>query len=168
MAGQLFIIDTSCLIQAHRIYYPFDIAPSFWDFMKLHFSRGTFILTNKVEDEIGKGKDELANWIHAQLPASIAVDCHADTNIMAHYGNIMVWGNNHPQYAPLAKRTFSDFENADPFIVATAIQKSAIVISQEISAPTSQKAIKLPDVCSNFNVTHNDTFALLRRFGFTM
>jgi hypothetical protein len=168
MASTVYIIDNSCMTQAQRVYYPFDIAPSFWDFMRQHFLSGTFILTNKVADEIKKGKDDLDNWVQTQLTSSIELDCHAEPNIMAHYGNIMAWGNGHPQYNVLAKTEFSDFDNADPFAVAAAIEKSAVVVSQEISAPLSKKNIKLPDVCSQFGLTHIDTFALLRTFGFTM
>jgi hypothetical protein len=168
MAEPIYIIDTSCLTQAHRVYYPFDIAPSFWDFMKQQITAGTFIMTNKVYDEIARGKDDLTNWTDTQLPPTIILDCHADANIMAHYGNIMTWGNSHSQYMPLAKTEFSDFDNADPFVVATAMEKTAIVVSQEISAPASKKNIKLPDVCNQFGISHFDTFTMLRTFGFTM
>lgn len=168
MAAPVYIIDTSCLTQAHRVYYPFDIAPSFWDFMKFHFTNGNFIYTNKVAFEIARGNDALTNWAQSQIPSSAELDCHADANIMAHYGNIMSWGNGHSQYSSLAKSDFSDFDNADPFAVATALTKSAIVISQEISALSSKKNIKLPDVCSQFGISHIDTFTLLRTFGFTM
>lgn len=168
MAASFYIIDTSCLTQAHRVYYPFDIAPSFWDFMKQQLTAGTFIMTNKVYDEIAKGKDDLTNWTETQLPSAIILDCHADTNIMAHYGNIMTWGNSLAQYNSLAKTEFSDFDNADPFEIAVAIEKTAIVVSQEISAPASKKNIKLPDVCTQFGITHTDTFTLLRTFGFSM
>ena len=168
MAATVYIIDTSCLTQAHRMYYPFDIAPSFWDFMQINFTAGTFIMTNKVYDEIAKGKDLLTNWTQTQLTSSIILDCHADANIMSHYGDIMTWGNNHSQYNSLAKTEFSDFDNADPFAVATAIEKTAVVVSQEISATGSKKNIKLPDVCSQFGISHFDTFTLLRTFGFSM
>ncbi|MBL0146082.1 MAG: DUF4411 family protein [Chitinophagaceae bacterium] len=163
-----FIIDTSCLTQAHRVYYPFDIAPSFWDFMLQHFTSGNFILTNKVVDEIAKGKDDITNWMESQLSPSIELNCHEDANIMLHYGSIMAWGNSQAQYTSLAKSEFADFDNADAFLVATAIEKAVIVVSQEISAPLSKKSIKLPDVCTQFGVTHIDTFTLLRTFGFTM
>jgi hypothetical protein len=168
MATPAYIIDTSCLTQAHRMYYPFDIAPSFWDFMKTHFVNGHFILTNKVADEIAKGKDALTNWVQTQLPSSLELDCHSDSAVMAHYGTIMTWGSGHPQFTQLAKTEFADFENADPFVVAAALAKGAIVVSQEISAPAAKKNIKLPDVCAQFHVTHIDTFTLLRTFGFTM
>jgi hypothetical protein len=166
MVAPVYIIDTSCLTQAHRVYYPYDIAPSFWDFMKQKFANGSFIYTNKVAYEIARGKDDLSNW--AQTEIAPALDCHADANIMTNYGQIMVWGNSHTQYTILAKQEFADFTNADPFVVATAIEKSGIVVSQEVSAPSSKKNIKLPDVCAQFNITHIDTFTLLRRFGFTM
>ncbi len=168
MAGPIYIIETSSLTQANRVYYPFDIAPTFWDFMKTHFTNGNFILINKVADEIAKGKDALTNWMQTQLPPTIELDCHADGNIMTHYGNIMLWGNNNTQYSTLAKLEFSEFDNADPFVVATAIEKKAIVVSQEISAPSSKKNIKLPDVCNHFDISHIDTFTLLRTFNFTM
>jgi hypothetical protein len=168
MSPLVYIIDTSCLTQAHRVYYPYDIAPSFWNFMKQKFSDGSFIFINKVIDEIERGKDDLTNWLQTEINYALNIDCHSDENIMTNYGEIMVWGNSHLQYTPLAKQDFADFTNADPFVVATAIEKSAIVVSQEVSAPSSKKNIKLPDVCSQFNVTHIDTFTLLRKFGFTM
>jgi hypothetical protein len=61
MVAPVYIIDTSCLTQAHRVYYPYDIAPSFWDFMKQKFANGSFIYTNKVAYEIARGKDDLSN-----------------------------------------------------------------------------------------------------------
>ena len=168
MSTSFYIIDTSCLTQAHRVYYPYDIAPSFWDFMKQKFLDGSFIYTNKVADEIERGKDALTNWVQIEITPALELDCHADANIMANYGQIMIWGDGHQQFTTLAKQEFADFTNADPFVVATAIEKSAIVVSQEVPAPGSKKNIKLPDVCKQFNVIHLDTFTLLRRFGFTM
>jgi hypothetical protein len=168
MPAPVYIIDTSCLTQAHRVYYPFDIAPSFWNFMKQQFAAGQFIYINKVADEIGRGNDALTSWAQTEIAPALELDCHADANIMGHYGQIMIWGNGHAQYNALAKQEFSDFSNADPFVVATAIEQSAIVVSQEISAPQSQKSIKLPDVCNQFGIQHIDTFTLLRSYGFTM
>jgi hypothetical protein len=136
--------------------------------MKNHFINGTFILTNKVEEEIAKGKDALMNWVQTQLTGVVILDCHADANIMAQYGTIMTWGSGHLRYNSLAKREFADFDNADPFVVAAALQNSAVIVSQEVSAPLSQKSIKIPDVCGQFSVKHIDTFTLLRTFGFTM
>jgi hypothetical protein len=163
-----YFIDTSSLTQAHRVYYPFDIAPSFWNFMKTNFINGNFILINKVKDEIDWSSDDLTNWLHTEIPSSLLLNCHVDPGIMTHYGSIMVWGNGHPQFNNDAKAVLSEFDNADPFIVAASLAKSGIVVSQEVSAPFSKKNIKIPDVCSEFGIQHIDTFTLLRKFGFTM
>ncbi len=168
MATDVYIIDTSCLIQAHRQYYPFDIAPSFWDFLEQEFKKGNFILINKVQEEILRGKDKVSDFVQLRLPASCLLDCHSDQQIMNNYGEIMAWGNSNPRYNPQAKRDFAEFEHADPFLVATAMTISGTVVSQEVSDPLTKRIIKLPDVCTQFNVPHCDTFTLLRRFGFRM
>lgn len=164
----IHIIDTSCLTQAFRVYYPFDIAPSFWNFLKHAFANGNLVMTNKVCDEIERGNDLLTTWLKTEVPSNLHLDCHANANIMANYAAIMNWGNAHTQYLPNAKRIFSEFDNADPFIVAAAIEKTALVVSQEVSAPNAKNNIKLPDVCNQFAVSHIDTFSMLRGFGFTM
>jgi hypothetical protein len=168
MSSAIYILDTSCLTQAHRIYYPFDIAPSFWDFLKKHVASGDFVVINKVADEIARGRDILATWVNSNIPVSEQLDCNTEAGILNHYASIMTWGSSHPQFSTLAKKEFADFENADPFIVAAALEKSATVVSQEISATSSKKNIKLPDVCSQFRINHIDTFTLLRIYGFTM
>ena len=92
MSTSFYIIDTSCLTQAHRVYYPYDIAPSFWDFMKQKFLDGSFIYTNKVADEIERGNDALTNWVQTEIVLALELDCHADANIMTNYGQLMGLG----------------------------------------------------------------------------
>lgn len=161
-----FIIDTSCLTQAFRVYYPFDIAPSFWKFIKDGIVSGDFIIIDRVHAEIFRGNDDLKKWLVTEIPSASILHC--DVATMAHYGSIMQWGNNHSQYNYNAKMDFSEFDNADPFVVASAKTHTASVVSQEISAPASVKNIKLPDVCSSFSVHHIDTFSFLRTHGFSM
>lgn len=161
-----FILDTSCLTQAFRFYYPFDIAPSFWNFIKRGILSNQFIIIDKVHAEICRGNDDLKTWLITEIQISTIFQCDAAT--LGHYASIMLWGNNHGQYNYNAKTDFSEFDNADPFVIASAISNSANVVSQEISAPTSVKNIKLPDVCTQFNVTHFDTFGFLRANGFSM
>ncbi len=161
-----FILDTSCLTQAFRFYYPFDIAPSFWNFLKEGLLSNQFIIIDKVHTEICRGNDDLKIWLNTEIQTSAIFQCDAVT--FGHYGLIMQWANNHNQYNYNAKSDFSEFENADPFVVASAISNSADVVSQEVSAPASVKNIKLPDVCTQFNVRHFDTFSFLRTNGFSM
>lgn len=164
---QGFIIDTSCLVQAYRGHYPFDVAPSFWLFMKEQFQNGRFILTSKVFNEIKKGNDDLCEWTKNHI-GSMEFKCHEDMNVMTNYASIMLWATSHPRYSSLAKQIFADYETADPFLVATAMANQGIVVSQEISALQAKSSVKLPDVCSQFNILHLDTVSLLRQLGFSM
>jgi hypothetical protein len=161
-----FILDTSCLTQAFRVYYPFDIAPSFWEFIKRGIVSGRVIIIDKVHAEICRGNDDLKTWLDTEIAPKDIFHCDAAT--LTHYASIMKWGNGHQQYNYNAKLDFSEFDNADPFVVAAAKALTATVVSQETSAPSSVKNIKLPDVCINFNVPHLDTFSFLRSQRFTM
>ena len=58
-----YVIDTSVLIEAHRTYYAFDIAPSFWEMIEHNFKEGHIISIDKVYEELKKGKDVLFDWI---------------------------------------------------------------------------------------------------------
>ncbi|MCY4482820.1 MAG: DUF4411 family protein [Spirochaetaceae bacterium] len=51
---------------------------------------------------------------------------------------------------------------ADGWLVAYARVHRAIVVTNEQSAPESRREIKLPDVCDQFEVKHENTFAMLR------
>lgn len=44
MGDQIFIIDANTLIAPYRIYYPFDIAPSFWEQMKGKILDGSVVI----------------------------------------------------------------------------------------------------------------------------
>jgi hypothetical protein len=167
-SGIPYILDTSCLTQAFRVYYPFDIAPSFWDFFKNRITGGDFIIIDKVYDEISRGNDDLKTWLQSEIPGSVILDCNGNPRILSNYGALMKWANGHASYNTRAKSDFAEYDNADPWNVAVAIESNAFIVSQEVSAPGSQKNIKLPDVCSQFNVQHIDTFMLLRAVGFKM
>lgn len=161
-------MDTSCLTQAYRQYYSFDIAPSFWDFLRKSFENGLLKCNDKVHDEIQKGGDDLADWLKTVVNKDAFVDTKSDATVLEHYGLLMNWANDHPNYNPIAKADFAAYENADAWVVATAMENGLVVISQEISAPDAKRTIKLPDVCKQFNIKHVDTFTFLREAGFRM
>lgn len=163
-----YIIDTSSLIQAYRVYYSFDIAPSFWAFMKVQFDNGLITTIDKVYEEIMWGNDDLSNWLKTDIRKSILIDTKIETGILLQYGYLMNWASNHSVYNANAKADFADFENADPWVVASAINKSLTVVSQEVSVPMAQRIIKLPDICTHFSVRHIDTFTFLREVNFKM
>lgn len=164
----VYIIDTSSLTQAYRTYYSFDITPSFWAFLKQEFSTGRLISNDKVYDEIMWGSDDLATWLKSEISKTSFIDTKNEAAILTHYAAIMNWSSAHVSYNQNAKNQFADFDNADPWTIACALDKKLTVVSQEVSAPLAQRAIKIPDVCNSFNIRHIDTFGFLREVGFKM
>lgn len=51
---------------------------------------------------------------------------------------------------------------ADGWLVARVLVRDANVVTREQSAPESRKEIRLPDVCDQFGVRRDNTFATLR------
>lgn len=163
-----YLIDTSCLVQAFRAYYPFDIFPGLWDFFKKKINGGNIILIEKVANEINRGNDELKDWMNDEINTSLILNVTSDVEILSNYAALMQWADKNAHYLPQAKADFAEFELADPWLVATAISKNLVLVSQEIAAPASKKIIKLPDVCQQFDIKHITTIDLLRTFKFSI
>ena len=71
-----------------------------------------------------------------------------------------MWVQRHPRYFDLAKAKFAT--GADGWLVAYARIHGSTVVTNEQSAPESRKEVKLPDVCDQFEVRRDHTFAMLR------
>ncbi|NLJ80803.1 MAG: DUF4411 family protein [Firmicutes bacterium] len=48
-----YAIDANILISAHRLYYPFDVAPAFWRQLTEKGS-GNIVLVDRIRGEISK------------------------------------------------------------------------------------------------------------------
>ena len=57
-----YILDANVFIEAAKRYYAFDIAPLFWDGLKLHANAGRVKSIDRVKDEIDRGNDQLKDW----------------------------------------------------------------------------------------------------------
>lgn len=53
---QKYVLDTNVLTQANRVYYSFDIAPAFWDFLITSAKSVEIVSVDRVFDEIQKRK----------------------------------------------------------------------------------------------------------------
>ncbi|MFZ4526127.1 MAG: DUF4411 family protein [Chlorobium sp.] len=62
----VYLLDANVLISAARLYYAFDIVPSFWNTLVQRASYGKIISIDRVCDEINRGDDELVTWINGQ------------------------------------------------------------------------------------------------------
>ena len=159
----LYLIDTNILITAHKITNPIDIHPTYWEKLKEVFGRPDVLSIDKVKDEIFYFEDDLSNWCKENI------DDHfwkSSENSIQEYAEIQNWASN-KNYNQRALVEFADYKNADPYLVAFALQNKRTkntditIVTLEVSAPESKKNVKLPDVCTDFQVqflNNNDFF----------
>ena len=58
-----FCLDANVLIQAKNGPYPFDIFPSFWNWLDEQFANGTVYSSIFVYEELAKYDDQLSEWV---------------------------------------------------------------------------------------------------------
>jgi len=68
---KVYLMDSNTFIAPFKMYYPFDFAPSFWDFLGSNISDGKIVVLKKVYDEVAKGTDDLSVWIEGLGLATI-------------------------------------------------------------------------------------------------
>ena len=149
-------LDSHVLMEAHRRYYSFDIAPGFWSAIEAHTKAGALRSPRNVLREIEESKDELTTWARGE-GRDLFVEAAKDEQQAV--GDISQYVlDNYPTaeaHAFLAK--------ADPWVIGHALIDKGIVITQETKVTSISKKVKIPNVCDHFKVDWFDTFALLKR-----
>lgn len=112
-----------------------------------------------------KGNDDLAAW--AKNKFSFAFEkTKDDSDILINYSKLMKWANEQSQFYQLAKDEFARVDNADAWVIAYAIAKNVVVVTQEVLNKESKRKIPIPNVCDAFDIKSIDTFTLLRELNF--
>lgn len=157
-----FCLDANVFIQAHRFYYAFDIAPSFWEGLLFHAENGNICSPIAVFHEIS-GDDELAQWVKEYRTILFEEPDDQINDIFAQIANYVS-----ENYEPHQIAEFLD--GADPWVIAHAKSKNYIVVTQEkLKVEERSPAtglisgkIKIPNICSVFDVQWINTFQLMR------
>lgn len=58
-----YLLDSNVFITPHRLYYPFDFAPGFWDQLAEKLKLDNVTVLDVVVSEVSKMEDELSSWI---------------------------------------------------------------------------------------------------------
>lgn len=167
---EIFIVDTNTFITPYKSYYPFDIAPSFWEFFKNNIENGNIIIIDKVFNEIIKGKndDELSKWIKGISSKQIN---KPTKEIIDFYREIINYINNNTTYHDNATKVWSESDCADPWLIATAkAYNSTLTTLEKTNNPAKNKLTKeakIPDIASEFEVECCDLYEMIRRLKFT-
>lgn len=160
-AEPAYIVDSDVFITAKNRYYAFDICPGFWDSL-IHGSEvGQLRSIDKVRQELlnGRPDEDLVQWTSKRVPRAFFLST-AGQDVVAAFGEVMLWVQRSTQYFDRAKAEFAT--KADGWLVAYAMVHGVRVATNEQSNPDSRKEVKLPDVCIQFGVAYEDTFAMLK------
>lgn len=161
MNGDRYVLDTSVFIEAARRYYALDLAPRFWESLVEHARTGRVMSIDRVQEELGRGKDGLASWANERFgSAFVPTD---SPQVIAGYREVMEWVQSQDQFSDAAKADFAS--KADGWLVAYARASGCVVVTQEVLNPDVRRKVPIPNLCEAFHVHWVDTFTMLRKLG---
>ena len=159
-----YLFDANILITSHRVMYPFDIAPSFWNQLIEKASEKIYII-EKVNDEIEKGEDELSDW-YIQNKDKFNILGIPEEEVIEAYGKIINNINENEQYKQSAKDEFASI--ADFWLCAYGLAYDYTIVTFEKYNPNSKKKIFIPNVCNEYNIKYIDLLQFMRETGFRL
>ena len=163
---KVFLVDTNFFIQAHRVTYPLDVVPSFWNKVKQLADSDRIISIDKVKNEIYGNEDELKEWCQMHLKEEFWLET---SSAMEEYSTLANWSvNQKNRYTQNAIYEFLDSENADAFLLAYALadRETRTIVTYE-KADKKKSIIKIPEVCSAFNISYVDPITMFRELNET-
>jgi hypothetical protein len=135
-----YSVDTSGWLDGWQRHYPPDVFPSLWSKIDGRIAAGEIISSEEVYLELKRKDDDLHDWIQARkqmlVPLDEAVQLRAAA--LVH------------EFLRLVD-TLRGRSKADPFVIATALERGAVVVTGE---PLTGKLDKprIPDVCQAKNI----------------
>lgn len=163
MNGPSFLLDSNCLIQAHRQTYPLDVAVSFWAKIKQLADEGKISSIDKVKAELGRNKDALHSWCTANLSRDFFLN---SAPVISQYAQVIqTAGNRIPPYTQRALTTFYDADEADAWLIAHALQRGISIVTHEVSQPAGIANVKIPDICRLLNISTITIIEMFRALG---
>lgn len=158
MAGNpsKYVIDTCSLIKLREDYPP-DIFPNVWEKMSLLADSGTLISSDEVFEELNVD-EAIGDPVLAWAEDHRSIFYPLDGFIQGKASEIL---SSFPGLLDL-KRNKS---GADPFVIATAIYFSCIVVTDELPTKNSNGRVKIPDVCSKLSISNINLIEMMRAEG---
>jgi hypothetical protein len=158
----LYVLDANVFIGAHRGYYAFDIAPSFWKTLVSLADDSKICSIDKIQQEIinpnDDDPDELQEWTSENFREYFEKTDASD--VLQNYASIQQWAFNESQFTDAAKDEFA--RNADAWLISYAKAKGYTLVTHEVYNPESRKRILIPVVCEIFEVKCINTFEMLK------
>ena len=129
-----FCVDTSAWLDGWRRNYPRDVFQTLWTRIEELVDQGEIIASEEVYVEIAKKDDDLHEWIQARKAMLVAPEEAVQLRVAALLGKY-----------PRLVDTLKGRSQADPFVIATAMERGAVVVTGE-QIGTAEKP-RIPFVC---------------------
>ena len=161
-----FILDANSFIEPYRIYYPFDLASSFWRQMfDCITNNENVIILDVVYKEILRLDGELSVWMK-NIPKNKIINQLNKITIEI-YADIIKFIITSGYYRQEAARVWTANLVADPWIISYASYSNATIITHEkkriLYLTAKSKIVKIPEVADRFNIKCENLFYFMRK-----
>ncbi len=153
-----YLLDANVLMEAKRRYYRFGLCPGFWECLAWQYKQGTLGSIDRIKKEIDQGKDDLTEWAKKSAPKGFFA-ATTEPAVAAWFGKMVAWAQGEAQYLPEAKSEFA--MGNDVWLIAYAKQHELTVVTHETYDAQIRNRVKIPNVCTAFDVPYIDTFDML-------
>lgn len=153
-----YLIDANIFITAHRQYYSFDIAPSFWEQI-VDKASNRIVIIEPVKKEILRGEDILADW-YISVCTNFLVLGIPDSVVLEAYRKIINSINENNQYRQSAKEKFAGV--ADSWLCAYGLAYNYTIVTCETYKAEIKNNIKIPNVCKEFGISYINLSQFMR------
>ncbi len=134
-----FCVDTSGWLDGWDRYYPRDVFPSLWQNVEQRVSGSDIIASEEVYVEVQKKDDDLHEWMKQRkfmlIPANESIQRRV-AEVLATY--------------PRLVDTLKGRSQADPFVIATAVETGSIVVTGESFGSATKP--RIPFVCQQLGI----------------
>lgn len=136
----IFCFDTSAFLDAWTRSYPPDVFPPLWRAIEDEIAAGRIIAPEEVRVEFAKKDDSILKWAKKQRELFVDLDNAQQLTVSEILSRF-----------PKLIDTRRGRSGADPFVVALAKVRGAVVVTGE-NDDGSPKSPKIPTVCTAYGV----------------
>ena len=136
----IFCFDTSALLDAWTRSYPVDVFPQLWHAIEDLIASGRAIAPEEVRVELAKKDDSILKWAKKQRGLFVDLDDAQQVSVSEILSRF-----------PKLIDTRRGRSGADPFVIALARVRGAVVVTGENDDGSANNP-KIPTVCTAFGV----------------
>lgn len=155
----MYLLDANSYIQAKNLHYQMSFCPAYWDWLDQQYEASALASIRTVYDELSEGDDELSEWVKERKAQFLPVSGDEIQEQFAEVAQHVVdLEGKKPEFV-------AEFlSKADPWLIAAAASlDGGTVVTHETPVPADSTKVKIPNICSAFEVPCITTFELLNR-----